>query len=301
MRWFIPSWNGDLRLDPDPDSPKTKTLLSVVKPTEHEKEVLRALGASFVERGWFEKAVNLDEVNWRGRRKIIINAPLEQVGPVVVKMMRSDPATLTCVKFKDGQVETCEMHKLEDPEKWLKEKSEKHPYRDGQKPPADEAAVTVTRPTPSCPDCFLDAVGPATEVLLSFLTEEQHRTWSKDRYIIVRGQLTGHRYLIAHRNSPVAVGNKRICMDLDDHGVVHFHDWSVPPEEEVLAAKLILEHREPWLRNEATCLSGGGGFAPNGFTTVFKNPFGDIMDGVADASLTKMVGDIARALTEGPT
>ena len=25
----------------------------------------------------------------------------------------------------------------------------------------------------------------------------------------------------------------------------------MPPEEEILAAKLILEHREPWLRNEA--------------------------------------------------
>ena len=36
--------------------------------------------------------------------------------------------------------------------------------------------------------------------------------------------------------------------------MLHFHDNSVPPEEEVLAAKLILEHREPWLRNEATCL-----------------------------------------------
>ena len=48
--------------------------------------------------------------------------------------------------------------------------------------------------------------------------------------------------------------NKKICYDIDDRCVLHFHDWTVPPEEEVLATKLILEHREAWLRNEATVL-----------------------------------------------
>jgi hypothetical protein len=161
------------------------------------------------------------------------------------------------------------------------------------------------RPTPCCPDCFVEACEPATEVLLSFLTAEQHETWARDRFLVCRGGLTGHRYLLAHRASRLAAKNKRIAWDADDRLVLHFHDWSVPPEEEVLAAMLILQHREHWLRNEATCLVGNGWNVPTvlrgklvGFDRVFKNPFGDITDGVTDASMTKLVGMAAQAWAE---
>ena len=138
-----------------------------------------------------------------------------------------------------------------------------------------EKAATVKRPTPSCPQCYVDATEPATEVLLSFLDEEQHHQWSKDRSMIVTGGLTGHRYLIAHRHSEKAARAGKICYDIDDGGVLHFHDHSVPPEEEILATKLILEHREPWLRNEATCLgmTSTGMYMPGGcggYDFVFK-------------------------------
>lgn len=75
----------------------------------------------------------------------------------------------------------------------------------------------------------------------------------------------------------------RIPADLDDGGILHFHDWRVPPEEEVLATKLVLEHREPWLRNEATALGGM-------FTDVFGNPWGDGSDGMPDSSFTASFG-----------
>ena len=52
---------------------------------------------------------------------------------------------------------------------------------------------------------------------------------------------------------------------------------------------LILQNREPWLRNEATCLGLR-------FHRVFKNPFGDHRDGVLDATLTKGVGLFAQTL-----
>lgn len=82
-----------------------------------------------------------------------------------------------------------------------------------------------------------------------------------------------------------------IPSDLDDGQILHFHDNSVPPEEEVLAAKLILEHREPWLRNEATCLlqTKDGRWHDLGFMR-YKNPFGDITDGRADAAITATFG-----------
>lgn len=155
--------------------------------------------------------------------------------------------------------------------------------------PKPAAAVSVKRSTPSCPRCELGAIEPATEVLLEFLDAEQHELWANERAVIARGNLTGHRYLISHRNGPHAAKAGKICFDLDDGEVLHFHDWSVPPEEEVLAAKLIMEHRENWLRNEATCLLSclyGGEF-----DFVFKNPFGHGDDGVEDSNSTGEFGN----------
>jgi hypothetical protein len=50
----------------------------------------------------------------------------------------------------------------------------------------------------------------------------------------------------------------------------------------VLGAKLILEHRETWLRNEATLLEGSN--------MKFKNPFGDISDGTETAAFMSEIG-----------
>jgi hypothetical protein len=125
---------------------------------------------------------------------------------------------------------------------------------------------------------------PEREVLLAFLNEEEHASWAKQRHLVVYGGTTGHEYLLAHRESKLAKQNTRICYDLDDKVVLHFHDRMVPPEEEVLAAKLILENRECWLRNEAT-LHASRFRAKH----VLKNPFGDVSDGVPDAQLTSFI------------
>jgi hypothetical protein len=101
----------------------------------------------------------------------------------------------------------------------------------------------------------------------------------------VTGGLTGHRYILAHRQSEIAAYNTKMCFDLDDGQILHFHDNSVPPEEEVLAAKLILEHREPWLRNEATTF---------GARVKFKNPFGDLGDGTESTMLVSEIGRVLR-------
>lgn len=170
------------------------------------------------------------------------------------------------------------------------------------KKPDASAAATVARATPSCPNCFVDAIGPATEVLLTFLNEEQHRSWAENRYIVVRGQITNHNYLLAHRHSRLAQEHGRICVDLDTGVVVHFHDWLVPPEEEVLSAMLILQHAESWLRNEATYLGRliihyrNGSERRLGYDYIFKNPFGNGSDGVADSYWTQNVGRLLHQL-----
>jgi len=284
----VPSWNGDVRLEPSPDDPKHACVLTVTEPTAQERTAVAAITGILVDRGWLDAAITADVT----AEPLVIRAPLEEVGPVVVAALRPGPGVLTAVRLRNGRVEICEHSEpgkgaRKDP-KSRKQTEDK--LVDLAKKPA-EAAATVRRPTPSCPDCFVDkAVRPATESLLAFLTPEQHKSWAKERLIVCRGHLSGHRYILAHRSSEVAAKNKRICYDVEDRDVVHFHDWSVPPEEEVLAAKLILEHREPWLRNEATCLGVR-------FTRVFKNPFGNHLDGVADARLTQIVGVVAQLLT----
>jgi hypothetical protein len=270
MKWFIPSWNGDLRLEPAKD-PKT-CVLTVVRPTAHEKTVLEEICKVAREKSWVEDENG--KKDWLGRKKIPLNVSVEEAGPIVAKLMRPGAAVITAITFANGELVTHTGDK-ESLAALAKEAGEQ----------GATAAATVKRPTPCCPACVAGAIEPASEVLLSFLTPEQHESWAKDRSFIAVGHLSGHRYLISHRHTKFAQQTGRMCYDLDSRAVVHFHDWSVPPEEEALAAKLIMEHREPWLRNEATMFH-----VYRGADVVFKNPFGDLMDGTTDAAITQAFG-----------
>jgi hypothetical protein len=286
MRWFIPSWNGDLRLEPDPKDPAL-TILSIVKPTTAEIVTVNELGKIFHGMGWLDGWETFEKERFQREKRFTVKAPLEKVGPIATSIMRPGNAVLTAIRFKDGLVETVSGKDLPG----LQALSEKAAAAPPEKPA--EAAVTVKRHTPSCPSCVPGSVEPASEVLLSFLNEEEHESWAKDRSIVVTGGLSGNHYLLSHRHSAFAQRARRMCYDLDDHVVVHFHDWTVPPEEEVLAAKLILEHREPWLRNEATM------FAALGNVMKFKNPFGDFLDGVPDAVFSQIFGRMIKGAILG--
>lgn len=282
MRWYVPSWNGDLRLEPDPKDPQC-TILSIVKPTAAEIVTVNEIGKAFEALGWLEGPWAVVEKKWfRKTTTIPVLAPLEKVGPIASAIMRPGKQVLTAVRFRDGQVETVSGQEPEALAQLAAKGTEKEA----------PAAATVKRPTPSCPSCIPGSIEPATEALLAFLTDEQHESWARERSVMVQGGLSGHHYLLSHRHSEFAQQCGRMCFDLDDRFVVHFHDWSVPPEEEVLAAKLILEHREHWLRNEATCLN-----APN-CKMKFKNPFGDLSDGVADATFSNNLGTVLGILIQ---
>lgn len=279
--WYVPSWNGDFRLTPGEDEATSKLL--VMAPTPHEMQLLASFMAVARKKKWTkEKLAEDDAID---TRTIVLDAPLTKVGPVLVKITKPADRTLTAVSFKDGKLEVAETGALETVI---------------AKADSESKAVSVARPTPCCPSCVPGSVAPASDVLLSFLTPQEHADWAKFRAIMVTGGRSGHRYLIAHRHSRTAVLNKKICYDVDDHCVLHFHDWTVPPEEEVLATKLILEHREAWLRNEATVLQqdSKGAWHDFGFLR-YKNPFGDASDGRIDAALTATFGAALAALGGG--
>jgi len=281
--WAIPSWNGDFRLNATGDD---TCELVVTDPTPHERDVL----GRFLARAKKKKWTTTGELGDDRQQTIALAAPVEDVGAVLVKLAKPADRTLTAVKFEDGKLEIAESGAIET-------------ITAGAKKGARSKAASVARPTPCCPECVPGSVDMASEVLLSFLSPEEHADWARHRAIMVRGGLSGHQYLIAHRHSDTAVKLGKICYDVDDRCVLHFHDWTVPPEEEVLATKLILEHREPWLRNEATVLqpTRDGRWLDLGFLR-YKNPFGDASDGRVDASVTTTFGIAAmRVIREMPS
>jgi hypothetical protein len=271
MRWFLPSFNGDVRFEEHPDDAKS-TLMIVHNPTDAEVAALDKLSATFKKRGWIEDRFEIDSLR-KAKASRTIHAVLSDVAPVAISILKAGEQTLSAVVLKDGKVETVEGTDMKGLEAIAKADA--------------EAGAAVKRPTPCCPACHEGAVGPATEALLAFMTEEQHAQWAEHRYLVAVGQLSGHRYMLAHRHSERAHYIGRVCYDLDSAEVVHFHDMTVPPEEEVLAAKLILENAEPWLRNEATLF---------GTDDRYKNPFGDGGDGVEDSVWTADIGKIFRSL-----
>ena len=280
MKFYIPSWNGDFRLE---DDGKGGSRLIVHAPTPHEQKILDEFMRKIQDKGWVNdqdyKSTPDHPYRWIDQSAVTIAAPLSKTSEILVKLARPTKQTLTAVSFSDGKLSIIEGADDAAVEK-ISETVEKAAATEDPEKPAK--AASVKRPTPCCPDCEVGAVAPASEVLLSFLNAEEHASWARERAIVVTGGLTGHRYVLAHRQSTIAAYNTKICFDLDDGQILHFHDNSVPPEEEVLAAKLILEHREPWLRNEATLLWGEN--------LKFKNPFGDILDGTESAALVSDIG-----------
>lgn len=279
MRWFFPSFSGDFRLVPDGEG--SKLVAERITPGE------RAILAKFFEQARKKKWVPNDLPNHftsdsppPETQQLRLDAPVEKAGRALLKLCRPKKATLTAIKYQDGKVAVAEGAEPEALDEILSHKA--------------QAAASVARPTPSCPMCEAgDANRRASEVLLSFLTPAQHESWAKERSILVHGGLSGHRYILAHRNSSRAARQGRICVDVDSRAVLHFHDTSVPPEEEVLAAKLILEHREPWLRNEATLWHI---YREARVEPMFKNPFGNFRDGAPDAAFVTGLGTFGQAL-----
>jgi hypothetical protein len=273
-----------VRAERDPGNAK-QTRLVMVQPTAAELRLLALLGDELKK----EKLVDDAELwregpAYRGKQEqvVVVRAKVEEVGKLLAKYTRPGKQVLTAIELRGGEVRTVEGAGVELEEALDAIEREKKEA---------EKAATVKRPTPCCPTCEPGSIGPAREVLLDFLTHEQHEDWSRYRALVAVGGETGHRYLIAHRNSALAVRWGKICLDADDRVVMHFHDWGVPPEEEVLAAKLILEHRESWLRNEATYFGFSTDPLPfDLWGERLKNPFGDGGDGLDSTFFTSQIG-----------
>lgn len=301
MKWFFPSWSGDFRLekidpkatyrDAPPGDLEKSCVLRVIDPTAAEVTLLERFLVVATKGGWTKtKRIETEKASdGLLRQDIVLAVPFELAGKRLLKLVKPKKATLTALRFEGGKVITAQGTDDHAIEKVTEAIAKAAASPAGEKP---VVAASVSRPTPCCPVCEPGSIAPAREVLLSFLDPQQHQDWAAHRAFVVVGGMSGHRYLLMHRHSTAAAANTKICLDLDDEAVIHFHDNSVPPEEEVLAAKLVLEHAEPWLRNEATHFGG------KRKRHVFQNPFGDRLDGTESAAFTRDVGRGAAAMIE---
>jgi len=272
MRWSFVSWCGDFRLEADGAS---KSTLTIEDPTPAEVERLGAFLKKARSKGWIDQHVGFAP---SGKIVIPIDAPLSKAGRI---LLGSKPkGILTAVVSKRGRV-SAEIEGAAEKAVKLVDS------------PDAEAAASVRRPTLCCP---YPQPGPdvrATEVLAAFLTPTQRADWARDRVLHCYGNLSGRLYQIAHRHHPLAIARKKIVWDVEGSHVMHAYDWSVPPAEEVLVMKLVLEHAEHWIRNQSGCLTDDGG-------PIFDNPFmserRQASDGLQDAAFMRALGTLLHSV-----
>jgi hypothetical protein len=242
MIWHIPSWNGDFRFE---ECSEGTVRLAVERPTPAELEAIRRWAAIAKRKGWLPKDFELDPLAPYAPIEGI-EAPLTDVAAPMAKLLgHGKVGQITALAFEGGKVKVTEVIGEEALPRWMKKEIA------GAKTRA-AAAVTVARPKLSCPECEGRPEGErkACDVLWAFLDPDQRREWLSSQRITAIGSRTGHAYDLAPRDSPRAGARGRICLDMDDLVLLHNFDLSLPPEEELLQAKLVLEHREEWLRVE---------------------------------------------------
>lgn len=115
------------------------------------------------------------------------------------------------------------------------------------------AAVAVRAPAVGCPapePCNVRA----SEVLAAFSTATQMKCWGRLGVMPVHGSVTGQRYWLFHRNEAARRGLSHSLVNADGETVCTYHPI-YPAEEEALAIKLMVEHRENMLLGDGVILA----------------------------------------------
>jgi len=260
--WFHPEWSGDFRLESDGAD---KCVLTVVSPTPAEIERLGAFLKKARSKDWIDQHIGFVP---NGTIKIPVNAPLLKAGRILLG--KKPVGTLTAVVSEKGEVRAVTDGDADKVEK------------EASKPDA-KAATTVSRPTLCCPLCHTVEDVRASEVLREFCTPRQLASWERDGVLHCYGNLSGRRYEVAHRHQADAVKRGKVIFDTEGGYVLHAHASNLPPAEEALTMKLVLEHAEDWVRNPSGCSHEDG--------PIYDNPFGmGAGDGVADAAFMSSFG-----------
>lgn len=295
MAWYVPSSSGDYRLEHLGDD-GVACLLTVEDPTAHEQAVLSAFMSELRQRD----LVGADATfSVTGRTEIVVAAPVSRVAPLLVGHALVGAGTVTAVRSVggkmlatiDGASPKPDPGEVAGPDvRAVELEAEIHQLEVAAKTPVDvpAAAVTVRRPVLCCPHPVEGPEMRSSQVLETFLTPSQLRDWRDHRFVTCRGNLSGRRYRVVHREHPLARRQKYIAWDIEADRPVHAYDWRVPPAEEALGLLLVLQHREDWVRNPSGWFYGG---------VSYPHPFGyGSSDGTLDTHLMTRAGDVVKAI-----
>lgn len=152
---------------------------------------------------------------------IIVDKTIEDVHKFMKKKLKKNKATITALKFKDGRIELSEE---------IKQEAEK--------------GTTVEKPDRGCPmPVSIAGEIRASVVLKEFLSSQQSVDFEKHLQFISKGNYTSIPYLVTSRWSK-AVESWGQVYDLVNKKIICASAIDIPPSEEMLSLKLMLEHKE---------------------------------------------------------
>lgn len=260
--WFVPCWCGDFRLEAAGKDGKG-ALLTVEEPTERDRELLAPFLVTAKERGWVRRMPTIKLI---GKTVVRLSVPVEEAGPVLVTKVHPGEAVWTAVRFSKSGIELTDGtgEKLLYDASGNRVSSNDLPAVDddtvvkepkarsgrGKKEPAERgepvAAASVRAPRRGCPPPS-PAARRASEVLRTFSTASQWDSWQRSASMRVVGGTSGRSYRLYHRDEASKRGLAHTLVDIETGRDICAWDDRVPAEEEALALKLGIEHKERWL------------------------------------------------------
>jgi hypothetical protein len=229
MYWFIPSHSGDYRLEAVGKG-LTSCKLTVIKPTTFEyNKVLKPFLAKLHELEMLPTDKGIAE---KGTTVLKIQKPLAQVGGLLANAVaEAHGETWTAIRSVGGKITL--LADSDDPVKIIEASDD------------TLAVVTVKKPRRGCP-APEDASIRASQVLRTFSTMSQWADFLATGSMKLIGSASGRAYRVFHRKRAVERSLGHLLID-DTGDEVCVWDDSIPAEEEMLAIKFAIEHRESWL------------------------------------------------------
>lgn len=244
--WFVPCFSGDFRLEREGED---KCVLTVEDPTKADQRKLGTFLMAARADGWLNASAGIAQT---GTTRLVLDVPLRIAGPLLAKKAHGDANTWTAVRYLQGKVEVYDGVDLpaqrgQGVVEVVKVGANIFAKALASLTPNDtaEAVATVKEPSRGCP-----APAPArrrgAQVLAIFSTAAQLDSLTRHGRMKVVGNATGDAYWLYHRDEAAKQQLAHCLVNARTGYDVCVWDDSVPPEEEMLAVKLAVEHREAW-------------------------------------------------------
>jgi hypothetical protein len=239
--WYVPSFYGDLRLQPDGDA---GCILRIDRITALEEDALRKLHTLGRKKEWIDEAITADDLVKDGSFRLA--APMGKVAKELARYMKAGRRMIHVIRFANGKMYEEADAPTDDADTSARLAREEERLRaQGEGPfrtPEPAVAASVAAPTRGCPAPAFDrAEIKAREVLTAFLTPPQIEDFNAHNRFVTIGA-SGSRYMVTSRRAKDSLAMySRSLFDLEASIPLCVHDWSVPAAEEMLTLHLLLQ------------------------------------------------------------